>query len=99
MCVHMCPALFHWKSEGCVHICLARTKECAIYAGVCACVCDRSAPAASCLTAVAEAPGEAVKTQPNKPCVSSTAARHYAPPQTRCRGTDCVCGGKCVSPE
>lgn len=30
-----------------------------------------SSPADFCLTAAAEGPGEAVKAQPNKPCVSS----------------------------
>lgn len=33
---------------------------------------DCSSPADSCLTAAAESLGEAVKTQPNKPCVSSS---------------------------
>lgn len=73
------PYVFCWKSEGCVRICLSRSQECVTNAVVCACVCDRSSPTDSCLTAVAEGLREAVKTQPNKPCVSSTAARHYAP--------------------
>lgn len=55
------------------------------------CVCwrgklrGRSSPADSCLTAVAEGRGEAVKEQLNKPCVS---APHVAPPD-RPRG---ACG-------
>ncbi len=91
-CRNACvPSAFSWKSEGCVSVCLSRSKECVTYIHVClsVCMCLRpnedvcsnacrgklrgcSSPADSCLTAEAEGLGEAVKTQPNKPCVSSS---------------------------
>lgn len=87
------PHAFSWKSEGCVSVCLPRSKkECVTNIQrvfFCVCMCLRlgvdvrsnarrgkprgcSSPADSCLTAVAEGLGEAVKTPPNKPCVSSS---------------------------